>query len=271
MSAIAKPGAVHAQGGFALIVLLSLVGFGSIGVLLAVQALVPTLRDRSSESTDHVVIAAGAAANAYHGAGAFPSDLDALQLAGGLPATGAWRRDPYGAGQELDYGFTSSGVRIRSRGADGRLGTADDVEQVVATETQLRRRQRMRLRMLRAVLLRSAFRLSGSMSVADQAQMRTAMHSYADARRSWLTADTTQRAALTLAMGSAVASINALVALHGLPVLPTALTGAGGLMSQLSLPSTLAVDGSGAQLLADPVVGWIAVGADGIGGTDDDM
>jgi hypothetical protein len=53
--------------------------------------------------------------------------------------------------------------------------------------------------------------------------------------------------------------------------LPVALTGAGGLMDRLAMEDARAVDGAGAPLLLDPVVGFVAAGADGTGGTDDDM
>jgi hypothetical protein len=254
-----------------MLVLLAVVGFGSIGILLAVQALVPTLSDRQYVAERNLNIAAAAANLAYRRDGRFPADLDALAVAGGLSPAGAWRRDPFGTGQELDYRIISTGVRVSSCGLDGRLGTADDSQKLVSTETQLRLRQRLRLRLLRAVLLRSSYRLDGLMTAGEQLSMRTAMHDYAVAKRRWLRADATERAALMVTMASAATVVTQLTTSYGLPSLPVSLSGAGGLMSQLAMTDARAVDGSGAPLLADPVLGWVAAGADGVGGTDDDM
>ena len=259
------------QAGFALIVLLSVVGIGSVGVLLAVQSLVPTLRDRQASANEHLMISARAAADAYRRYGSFPADLDAMAAEGGVTDAGHWQRDPLGAGQELDYQVLASGVRIRSRGVDGQLGTADDLERTVHTDTQLRLRQRLRLRMLRAVLLRSPYRLDGLMTPAEHLLVREATRDYAAAQRQLLTATATERTLLTTVMSAAAATIDALALSYGLPAIPSSLTGAGGLMSQLGMSDSRAFDGRGAALQRDPVLGWIAVGADGTGGTDDDM
>lgn len=259
------------QEGFALLVLLSVVGIGSVGVLIAAQALMPSVRERQADTDQNLETAAEAVAVAYRRNGTFPSDLDGLATAGGITDVGNWRRDPFGAGQELDYLTTASAARVRSRGVDGQLGTADDQEQLVAADTQMRVRQRLRLRMLRAVLLRSQYRYDGLMTPAEQLQMRDAMRDYATARRSWLTATAAERAILTATMSNAAAAVNAFVTAYGLPSMPSSLTGAGGLMSQLSMSDSRAFDGSGAAMQTEPVLGWIAVGADQTGGTDDDM
>lgn len=251
--------------------LLSVVGVGSLGVLLALQTFIPSLRERQAVTDEHLEVAADAAADAYRRNGSFPADLASLATAGGVTEAGHWQRDPLGAGQELDYQIIATGVRIRSRGIDGQLGTADDKQRLVATDTQMRLRQRLRLRMLRAVLLRSQYRLDGLMTPADQLQMRDAMRDYASAQRSWLTATTAERTLLTASMTSAAATVDALATGYGLSSLPASLIGAGGLMSQLGMSDIRAFDGSGAALQRDPVLGWIAVGADGTGGTDDDM
>lgn len=257
------------QGGFALIVLLGVVGLGSVGILLAVEAYLPVLSDREEVAANNVATVAQATAVAYRQNASFPSDLDALEVEAGLPGTGGWRRDPFSAGQELDYQVRGSDVLVRSCGPDGLLGTADDDQQLVATETQVRVRQRLRLRMLRAVLLRSQYRFDAGMSPAQLLQMKSAMNSYAIARRQWLTADATERVTLTATIASATASVDALVSAYGLPSLPVALTGAGGLMSELSMPDGRCVDGRGVALVSDATVGWIAPGV--TGGADDDM
>lgn len=261
----------HPEAGFALIVLLSVVGIGSVGVLLAVQALVPPLAQRQEVADRNLGIVAQAAMDAYRLDGSFPGDLDALQARGVVRHGGNWRRDPLGAGEELDYGLSAGALRIRSRGADGVLGTADDRERTLSEDTQMRVRQRGRLRLLRAVLTRSAYRLDGLMTPSEQLSMRDAMRDYAIAKRRWLTASASERATLTVTMTSAAATITGLAGSYGLPALPVTITGAGGLMSQLGLSETRAFDGSGAALQRDPMLGWIAVGADGTGGTDDDM
>lgn len=257
------------QSGFALVVLLAVVGVGSVGILLAVQAYLPVLSDRQTVAADNVTTVARAAAIAYRQNGSFPADLNALETAAGLPATGGWRRDPYSAGRELDYRVRSADLQVRSCGPDGQFGTADDCERLVATETQLRVRQRLRLRMLRAVLLRSPYRFDAGMSAAELQQMKAAMHDYAIARRRWLTADTATRVTLTATMVSATATVNGLISTYGLPALPVSLTGAGGLMSQLSMPDGRCLDGRGAVLQTDATVGWLAAGV--TGGIDDDM
>lgn len=265
------PAAAGDEPGFALIVLLAVVGIGSVGLLLAVEAYLPTLRERQALSVGNLQTAQAAARTAYRRTGAFPVDLDALSTAAGLDVDGSWRRDPFGHGEALDYARVGADLRLRSRGVDRQLGTADDLVLDVAAETQLRVRQRLRLRVLRAVLLRSSFRLAGSMSAADVVQMRNAMRDYAVAKRRWRTADAATRVTLSTTMADATATVSALASVHALTALPVALTGAGGLMDRLAMEDARAVDGAGAPLLLDPVVGFVAAGADGTGGTDDDM
>lgn len=262
---------VAEQEGFVLLVLLSIAGAGSVVLLLAVQAFLPSLRDRQVVAQQNLEVARQGVHNAYRQDGVLPSDLDSLELTGGLSSLGQWRRDPYGAGQELDYSAASGQARLSSRGVDGALGSADDLQVTIDEEPMLRQRQRLRLRMLRAVVTRSPYRNAASMSPAEEAQMAAAMREYARARRSWLTADAATRTTLNNQMASASATISSLVSTHALPALPPTLTGAGGLMSQLAMPDTRAVDGRGVALQLDSVLGMRAVGRDGTGGTDDDM
>ncbi|MBM4063470.1 MAG: hypothetical protein FJ265_20575 [Planctomycetes bacterium] len=257
--------------GFALLVLLALVGAGSLGVLLAVQAFLPPLADAAARAQHNVATAADAAQQAFVRAGAFPADLDALAAASGLPPGGGWRNDPYGAAQDLDYGFAGADLRVRSRGPDRTFGTADDVALLAVTEDLVRVRQRARLRLLRAVLLRSPYCSSPLMSAGDRASMRTALRDCAIAKRRWRTADAAERAASTAATTAAAATVAGLRAAYGLAILPAAVTGAGGLMEQLGMPDARATDGLGRPLLGDPVLGVLAAGSDRTGGTDDDM
>lgn len=238
MNAANGPRTDGAEGGFALLVLLLVLGAGSVAIVLAAQALVPTLADRAATAEARLAIAQDAVRTAYRRSGAFPPDLAALAAAAGLAVDGAWRVDPYGAAQDLDYAVTGSAVRLR---------------------------------LIRAVLLRSPYRLAATMTAADVAAMRAAMRDHALARREWLTADAAARAALTARMASAAAAIANLATAHALPPLPPAVTGAGGLMNQLGLPDARAVDGRGRPLAGEPSLGVVAVGSDGIGGSDDDM
>jgi hypothetical protein len=101
--------------------------------------------------------------------------------------------------------------------------------------------------------------------------MGTAMRTLAIAQRQWLTADAATRATLTTQNNAALATITALCTTYGLPALPASLTGAGGLMQMLGTSDARAVDGAGVALRTDPNLGVAARGADGTGGTDDDM
>lgn len=268
---MSKHAAKNDQAGFALLVLLGIVGVGTMGIVLAVQSFLPPLSDAVGRATANLDTVATAAREAFVRDGAFPGDLDALATASGLRDDGPWRGDPFGHGQDLDYVVTASGLRVRSRGDDRVLGNADDLVVDVPAETGVRVRQRARLRLVRALLVQSAFRAAGSMSAAESTQMRTAMRDYAIARRQWCTATSSERLALTTTMATAAATITALQTVHGLTALPAGVTGAGGLFETLGLDDARAVDGKGQAFLADAVLGVVAVGNDGIGGTDDDM
>ncbi len=259
------------ERGFALLVLLGIVGMGSLTIVLAVQRVSLPWSVRATTVDQNLATAQSAARIGFRRNGAFPTNLNLAATAGGLETQGAWRRDPWGAAQDLDWAIIGTGVRVRSRGTDGVLGNADDEQFVVGTETQLRGRQRARLRLLRAQLLRSPYRFSAGMSAAVRAQMITAMRTVAIGRRQWLTADAATRVTLTTQSNAAAATITALCATYGLPPLPASLTGAGGLMQMLGTSDARAVDGAGAAMRTDPNLGMAARGADGTGGTDDDM
>lgn len=261
----------HAQDGFALLALLAVIGVAGVGVLLVVQAFVPTLRDRATVATTNLEVAARAARHAFRQHGALPNDLDALAASARLDDDGSWRRDPYGAGQDIELVATAYGLRLSSRGPDGRSGTADDLVADVLGQPLLRARQRTRLRLLRAALARSRFRDAPTMTTADRQAVVAAMREHAVARRRWWSAGADERSALQARMHSAEQALAALAAAHDLPDLPPSLVGAGGLMSELGMPDGRAVDGRGIRLLRDPVTGFVAAGWDATGGTDDDM
>lgn len=302
--------AIHRrEPGFALLVLLAVVGMGSLSVVLAVQSLVPPL----AQVTTHIVTNLGtierASRDAFLRNGAFPASLDALALASGLPADGTWRVDPWGNGQDLDYRLLATGPRIRSRGPDRRLGTADDTTVTVAAENQLRLRTNARLRLLRAVYLaalcdqvdaaagasagnagpgRGAANRSNqgnahgngsgtgngngnaaATAAVSRTALRAALRTYATSQRAWWFADAAGRAALTTQMTAAAATIAAAQLSAGW-VQPVAILGAGGLMERLGLPDALAIDGAGQALRLHPALGFAATGCDGVSGTDDD-
>jgi type II secretory pathway pseudopilin PulG len=259
------------QRGFALLVLLAVVGIGSAGVLLAVQGLARFVDDRRPRAEANVAFVAAGAHAAFVATGAFPASLDALAGSRGWQTAGAWRTDPYGAGADVEYRSQTGGRRVRSRGFDGRLGTADDVRVDLAAEEPLRLRQRGTLRLLRARLLASPFRSAATMSTTDRQDLRQRTRDYANARRAFLTAGAAERAVLQATMDAARTAIETLCTAHGCPPLPTRMTGASGLPRRLGLPDSRAVDGLGRRLLPDPAVGFVAAGNDRTGGTDDDM
>lgn len=267
----ARPDDTVRENGFALLVMLAIVGIGSVGILLAVQGFLAPLAETNARVEANLGTVEQVAREAFVRGGAFPVDLDALATTTGLSVDGSWRLDPWGSAQDLDYQRTSASLQVRSRGVDRSLGTSDDHTVVVAAEPLVRLRQRAHLRLLRALFLRSPYRFAPTMSTGELASMRTAMHDYAVARRNWWGADTTSRTSLTTQMAAAAATITALVATHSCAALPASLTGAGGLMENLGVADGMAVDGLGRALLADPVLGVVAAGNDLVGGTDDDM
>lgn len=268
---LAAPTQCRSERGFVLLVMLGVLAAGSLAIVLAVQSTVPVAAERAPAADERLIAAQAALRVAYRRSGAFPASLDALASAAALPLQGDWRLDPWGQPQDLGYSTAASGATVRSRGVDGVLNTTDDLAFAVPTEPQLRARQRGRLRLLRAQLLRSSYRWSAAMTPTAQAQMRTAMRTLAVNQRRWLTATPTERAAITAVNSSAAAVVHGLRTTYSLPPLPPSLTGAGGLMQMLGTSDTRAVDGAGAPMRLDTDLGIVARGADGTGGTDDDM
>jgi hypothetical protein len=257
-------------GGFALLVLLGIVGIGSVGLLLAVQGFLPPLAGRIERIDADLGIVAQGARSTFAQSGAFPADLDALAAATGLPAGGGWRRDPWGAAQDYDLGRVGSNLRLRSRGPDRRLGTGDDVVVQLVGENLLRCRQRAKLRLLRALYARALQDAIDAMGPPAPTGLVDAVRRLASARRAWLTTSAADRVALTAQMATDAATITAAQAHVGW-ALPAALTGAGGLMEWLGKPDAIAVDGAGRALQLHASLGIVAVGSDRVGGTDDDM
>lgn len=259
------------QRGFALLALLALVGMFGVGALLVAQRLVPTSAQFADDAEDNVVTVERAARVAFRRSGAFPANLGALATAAGLDSAARWRTDPWLPPNDLDWRRPSNGATVRSRGADRRLGTADDVAATILAEDLVRARQRGRLRVLRAVLLRSPYFFAAGMSPTETAAMRIAMQQNAIARRSWVTADAAARAVLRTTLDDTAATIASLRSAYACPALPTRVVGASGLMGALGIPDSRAVDGIGRRLVRDVSLGVVAVGYDRRRNTDDDM
>lgn len=259
------------QRGFALLVLLSVIGSAAMAIVLAATAMLPVLSLRAGQTATNVETALLAARLGFLRNGAFPTTLTNAATAAGLDSLGTWRRDPYYAAVDLGYGMSGSSLRVRGRGPDLALGTADDVTYLLPTERHVRLRQRTRLRLLRAVLMASPFRTAPTMTTVERTAMRDAMRDYAIAQREWLGADPLTLAALASRMGTDTTMISTLVATHACTPLPATLTGAGGLASVLGMADTLFVDGLGQPLIAHASLGVVAQGSDLLGGTNDDM
>ena len=257
--------------GFALLGVLAIVAAGSLVLLAAVQRLVPPQANRSRLVDDRLSVCAEATEIAYRRTGAFPTSLTNVANAAGLDAAGTWRRDPNGFAVDFAYNRNNTRVQLRSRGLDRRLNTADDVVETIPAERPMRTRQRGRLRLLRALLLISPYRTSGTMTAGDRAAMHDAMRDHAIAMRRWLGADAATRAVLTTTMQNAATTISGLVTSKGCTALPTALRGAGGLMTAIGSTDTAAVDGRGAALVRHTTLGIAAAGNDRRRGTADDM
>lgn len=259
------------QRGFALLVLMAIIGAGSIGILLAVQGIANPFAERPQRTERCLAVGDQALRVAFRADGVFPATLDALATAAGLDANGEWRIDPWYSPNDFDYRNATVGKLMRSRGPDRQLNTADDVSVVVGAESLVRARQRGRLRLIRAVLLRSAYRLAGTMTPTDVATMRTAMRDHAIAQRAWLTADAAARATLTATLTATATTIENMRVAHGMAALPNRVVGGTGLMSRLNMLDSDAIDGNGRNLVVDTVLGVRANGYDRTGGTDDDM
>lgn len=262
--------------GFALLALLGVIGIASVGLLFAVQRFVPPLADVAVRVQSNLDVVEEAARDVFSRTGAFPASIDALASVGGLRADGAWRVDPQGQGNDLSYQVTATGIRVRSRGPDRLLGTADDEVRDVGAEPLVRMRQRATLRLIRSVYLSElqgavdAAIALGALGTSSRSALAAALNEYAAAKREWLKATTLQRATLTVRMTADAAIIDAAQTLAGWST-PSAVTGAGGLMERLGMPDSLAVDGVGRPLQVDARMGVVAAGYDGVGGTDDDM
>ncbi len=258
------------EGGFALLFLMvALAATGGVVALMLGKG--TALRaELAGVAEQRLALVRVNAAAAFEQNGAFPAGLTALATATGLDAAGTWRIDPYGMGQDLRWTTAGTPVvlTVRSVGPDGLNATADDLLFALDSQVMGRDRTRERLRIIRAKLLRSAYRDAGSMSAGDRANLRTWQRQYVAARRSYLHASTAQRTALDAQMTTLETNITNLCAAHGCPPLPATV---GAIMAGIGLPPTMAVDGFGRNMLRNLAVGVVSAGGDGTGGTVDDM
>ncbi len=265
------------QGGFAYVALLVLTSVVGLVGAVALDGLVCRSTALPAVAAERLVAVAATAAGQYRLTGVLPTNLAALPNGA---ANAEWRRDPWGAGTDLDYRIRQRNLELRSRGPDGRLRTADDDVLVVQAYAQKRQRHHGRQRQQRAgqdatkvqaVLTDSSFRNSVFMPTATRQQMVAAMRQLAVARRSWYFADPATRAALTTQIAAGQQFVVDTSASFGLSPLPVGMHGGTGLLAALGLPDTRAVGALGQAMAVDPVLGFVARGGDRAGGTDDDM
>ncbi len=262
------------ERGFALLSLMIVISASSMLFIAAIQRFDAPWSSAAEDTESNLAIIREAAERAYWGNRTFPTSLDDLQTAAGLPTDGPWRIDPHGASEELDYAVSGSPstVTVRSRGVDGQLGTGDDVTMTVSSQGVGRMLTWNRMRILRAAFLRSAYMYSGAMTAGDAQAMRDAVRTWSNSQRGILhAANTTVRANLVSQRDTARTTILNLRTTYGLSAPPASMTGPGSLLSNLSLPDSLGTDGFGRALLVSDAVGFTSQGGDGTGGTDDDL
>lgn len=260
--------------GFALLAMLLVVGAGSLWIVLAAQQFVPVLADRALRTEAGLAQVAAAVRDGFVANGTYPASLDVVAAQNGWLPQGAWRRDPWGSGQEWVLATSATGLQVQSRGPDGRIGTLDDVRVDVPREPLVRVCQRDLLRLLRSAyvarLQADVLAVAAAVGGVAPTGLATAVRTYARARRQWLGADAPTRVQLTASMTAAAATVTACQVFASWSQ-PVAVTGAGGLFARLGLPDALAHDCLGQALRLDPILGVVAVGSDGVWGTDDDM
>ena len=199
-----------------------------------------------------------------------PRDLDSLLANATGCSAGLTSIDPFGGGRTLGYAVAGPLVTLRSRGPDGRLGTADDLLETLSTEPACRAATRSRLRLLRARYLTSRYVFYPGSKAGDRVLLSSELSSWAAARRELAQASGARASELSQRIADAAARVRAVLLAAGAPAAPTQLTGGAGLLAALGLPDALAVDGFGNPLLP-AVAGFASAGADGVPDTADDL
>jgi hypothetical protein len=266
---------VARQRGFALLALLASLGALTLMVVFAVASMQPA-GHRDGVCLEERMAALQAASLAqFRQSGQVPVALPDGVWIDPVVDVVAVRQDPYGNGIDLQVQSLPQGLLIRSSGPDRQPGNADDVTALVSLEVGQRQRQRARLRLLRAV---AAVRLQAAVDQATLAALvpppepavAPAMRELAKLRREDWSGSLPERVARTARMAELEGVLLAHQAYAGW-MLPAAVTGAGGLMQRLGLSDALAVDGLGRPLRLHATLGVVAIGNDGIQGTNDDM
>lgn len=261
------------QAGAAYLLLMLLLGSLGGALALAVGGIVPPQAQHRGAAEARLADLRACAVEDFAQRGAFPQNLTTLGQHAWLPGNGAWRLDPYAA--LTDFRYTATGrprtLRVVSRGVDGRLGNADDLQFALSEQLPGRARSRNHLRMLRAQIVAwQVAAAGGGMSPTDHAALVAAARDYAEALRAVLGTGGATRTALQARLATALATIRSVRSSYGI-ALPTRVTGGSGLMTRLGLPDSAAVDGWNRTLLWNEAVGVVSRGGDNRGGTDDDF
>ncbi|MBK8096329.1 MAG: hypothetical protein IPK26_04435 [Planctomycetes bacterium] len=257
------------ERGFALLFMMILIGAAGGVFLLAVESFVTVGADRAGRAAASLADLRRAAHDIHVRTGTAPTSAAATVTAAGLAADR--QIDPYGWNADFGWTNSASAITIRSRGEDRVLGNADDLVATVLLQEPGRASTRNRLRLLRAQLLRSPYRLAAGMSVADEANLRTWTRDYAQACRRWIYEPANQ-AALAATMAARQTQITNLCTAGGCPPLPASVTGVGGIMTGIGNVDARAFDGFQRGLGRDAAVGLRSLGADGATGSPgDDM
>ena len=282
------------QAGYALLLLMG--GLAMAGMFL-IQALgrgPDRVPDWSEIAQRRLEAIADGAVLAHRGAREFPGSLGGLVPWLPIDSLGAWRSDPHAPGSDLVYQVTGnpSVLTARSVGADGLLGTADDLVVSRDSETLKRQDARNRLRILRATFFRDwvlvnatppgggggkkgngapGGALAYTMTAADRAAYIEAMHEWWIAQRHLLYVTGNAANKLRADMNGAQGRISALWTKYSLPALPANATGSGGLLEQLGLDDGWGSDFFGRTFIVNQYVAFLCLGGDGVEGTNDDM
>lgn len=257
------------ERGFALLFMMILIGAAGGVFLLAVESFVSVGADRAGRAAVALAELRRAAHDICLRTGTAPASVAATVTAAGLrPEV---QVDPYGWNADFGWASTATAITIRSRGEDRVLGNADDLVVTVPLQEPGRASTRNRLRLLRAQLLRSPYRLHAGMTATDRDNLRSWTRQYAQAGRRWIYEPANQ-AALTASMTTLEAQITGVCAAHGCTPLPASVTGVGGIMTGIGNADTQAFDGFLRGLQRDAAVGLRSSGADGAPGSPgDDM
>ena len=267
------------------LLLLIVVGFfAAAGFAAFIERVEVPGAPRARLARDRVELVAETALEACAETGQVPASLAVLRTFVLGDQDAVWNLDPYDPSQELDYSLTNQPIvlTVRSRGPDRQLGTSDDVVVSRAAEPVQRARVLQRLRWLPPPVL-SALGARKSHSARQRQRCRRrsdagapqavawAMRDWSLAQRAMRYAEGAELSALQRERDKAVKRIEILSRHYSMPDLPATVGGAQGLLEQIGLGDEFAVDAFGATLVVDPNVGFRSVGADFVGGTDDDL